>query len=58
VAGYLLAMMSIPSGLVSIVSMLFALLIGVWIIDDQEAEERAARRQAAPGSAGMREATA
>jgi signal peptidase I len=58
VAGYLLAMMSIPSGLVSIVSMLFALLIGVWIIDDQAAEERAARRQKAPGSAGMREATA
>jgi len=55
VVGYLLAMMSLPSGIVSVISMLAALLIATWIIDDQEAEERAAREEQAPSPPRMRE---
>lgn len=36
-AGYLLALLSMPSGLVSVLCALGALLVGIWLLEDAEA---------------------
>jgi signal peptidase I len=39
-AGYILGMLSMPSGLVSIISTLGSLLLAIWLLDDMAAAER------------------
>ena len=57
-AGYLLAMLSMPSGIISILSLLGALRLATWMIDDLEAEERAAREAEQVGARQLGEAPA
>lgn len=63
IAGYVVAMMSSPAGLVSLGSLLAALLLAIWLIEEAEAELRAARdanrtRGAAPEQGSRRGAVA
>jgi hypothetical protein len=53
VAGFLLAYLTIPSGILSVISLLGSLLVSLWLLEDLEKDSREARVASTPMPNGL-----